>query len=233
MRDIHLSAFIFIALVANVYGETITAWNFNDAISGTTGGELEFSVDRGNGAMTSDFIPSNIGNAAGSTLNLEDGDFAGQALRLSSYANNGKNLTWMVSTAGHDSIGISFAIQRTSTGFSDNQFLYSVDSGVSWTTYGDPFNPGTSFALQSFDLSLIPELSDNPDAGFRILFGGATSSTGNNRIDNLIVTGNPAVPPVSIPVPEPSTVALTTTGLAGVFLVGKCKGLRKFHAFQK
>jgi hypothetical protein len=233
MRHIHLGAFIFIALAANVHGETIAAWNFNDAISGTTGGELEFSVDRGSGAMSSDFIPSNIGNAAGSTSNLEDGDPAGQALRLSSYANNERNLTWMVSTAGYDSIGVSFAVQRTSTGFNDNQFLYSINSGDSWTSFGDSFNPSTSFAIQSFDLSGILGLNDNSEAGFRILFGGATSSTGNNRIDNLIVMGNPASAPVPTPVPEPSTIALTTAGLASAFVAGKRKVFGRFHAFLK
>jgi hypothetical protein len=233
MRYIHLSIFMLFALTASVYGEPITVWNFNDAISGATGGEREFSVDRGIGNMTSDFIPANISNAAGSTLNGEEGEPAGQALRLSGYANNGKDLTWMVSTAGYDSIGVIFVTQRSSTGFSDNQFLYSIDSGASWTNFGDSFDPGTSFALQSFDLSSITGLNGNPDAGFRIIFGGATSSTGNNRIDNLVVAGNPAVPPGLNPVPEPSTMALMTAGLVCTFLAGKRKSSHRFRRFRK
>jgi hypothetical protein len=218
MRPIGLSAFLYFALAACAHGDTIALWNFNDAISSTTGGVQEFSVDRGVGIMASDFTPSSISNSAGTTLNSESGDPAGQALRLSGNANNGNSLTWMVDTTDFDSILVSFAIQRTSTGFSDNQFLYSIDSGASWTAFGNSFAPGTSFALQSFDLSGIQGLNNNPDVVFRIVFGGATSGTGNNRIDNLQVTGNPIIPPLT-EIPEPSTIALVTAGLACVFAI--------------
>ncbi len=223
MRHIGFSALFCILLAAAVHGETIAVWNFNDAISGATGGGNEFLVDRGSGVMTSDFALLNIGNASGSTLNSDSDDPAGRALRLSSSANNGGSLVWNVSTEGFDSIGISFAAQRTSTGFSNNQFLYSVDSGVSWTSFGDSFYPDASFSLQSFDLSGILGLDNNANAGFRFLFDGASSSTGNIKIDNLIVSGNPVLPPVEVPVPESSTIALTTVGIAGVFFIRKFK----------
>ena len=41
MRHIGLSVLFCIALAANVNGETIAVWNFNDAVSGATGGEQE------------------------------------------------------------------------------------------------------------------------------------------------------------------------------------------------
>ncbi|MFB3897464.1 MAG: alkaline phosphatase, partial [bacterium] len=99
----------------------------------------------------------------------------------------------MVSTTGFDTIGVSFASMRTSTGFSSNQFYYSIDSGLSWTDFRS-YSPGTSFGLQSFDLSGIDGIANNPNAGFRIVFAGATGSTGNNRIDNLLVSGLPVQP---------------------------------------
>lgn len=226
MRTLGFSVLLLILTTATVKGDTIAVWNFNDAISGTSGGELEFLVDRGSGTMASDFVLLNIGNASGSTLNSNSGDPAGRALRLSSSANNGNSLTWNVSTEGFDSIGISFAIRRTSTGFNNNQFFYSIDSGVSWTSFGNSFNPDTSFSLQDFGLGGIQELNDNPNAGFRILFDGASSSSGNNRIDNLVIWGDPIMPPVTTVVPESSTLALTISGLAGVFLVRKYKSSR-------
>ena len=227
MRHIGFSVLLCTVLAATVNGETIAVWNFNDAISGSTGGELEFLVDRGSGIMSSDFVFSNIGNSSGSTVNSDSGDPAGRALRLSSSANNGSSLIWNLSTEGFDSIGISFAIRRTSTGFSNNQFFHSVDSGISWTNFGGSFNPDTSFSLQNFDLSGILGLHNNPNAAFRILFDGASSASGNNRIDNLVVSGNPALPPVSTPIPESSTIVLTTAGLAGVFLLRRYKNRRE------
>jgi hypothetical protein len=217
MRYITLTVLISLSLAAGAHGEAISVWNFNDAASGVSGGVREFLVDFGNGTMSSNFLFSNIANSPGSALNAQNGDPAGQALRLTGNANNDGNLTWMVSTENYESIDVSFAMQRTSTGFNANQFLYSTDSGVSWIPFGSPFTPSASFAVQSFDLSGIRELNGNPDVGFQIIFGGATSSMGNNKIDNLAVSGNPIAP--ATPIPEPSTITLTAMGLAGACLV--------------
>ncbi len=226
MRRAVFSLVLSVAFSACVYADTLAVWNFNDALSGVSGGVTEFLIDRGSGTMGSSFNPANIGNASGSTINSTDGDPAGYALRLSGSANNGKDLTWMVSTVGFDSIGISFAALRTGTGYSSNQFQYSTDSGISWISFAAPFAPGLTFALQSYDLSGIQGLSDNPGAGFRILFEGATSSTGNNRIDNLVVSGNP-LPPAPTEVPEPSAIALTSAGVACILLSRKEGGRRR------
>ncbi len=215
MQKISLSVLFCLALAVGVRGETIALWNFNDVGSV----ESEFLVDRGNGTMSSDFASTNIGNATGSTLNSQDGDPAGQALSLKSNANNGNSLFWFVSTAGFESIDISFATQRTNTGFSRNLFEYSLDAGDSWLSFGDYFNPATSYALQIFDLSNIAALNNNAAAAFRVIFDGATSTAGNSRIDNLLVSGSPIAPPVTTPVPEPVPIALIGAGLAGILLI--------------
>ena len=217
MRYFGLSFLLMVVLIAPVHGETIAVWNFNDAATGVTGGELELSVDRGSGTMSSDFIPANIGNTSGSSINLEGEDSAGAALRLVGVANNGRYLTWMTGTEGYEAIGLSFAAQRTSTGFLDNLLQYSLDSGISWLDFGG-FSPGTTFGLQSFDFSAITGLDDNPAAGFRIRFDGATGSSGNNRIDNLVVSGTLLPPPVTSTVPEPSSLAFLGFGMAALGL---------------
>ncbi len=233
MRHIGLSVLFCIVLASTVNGDTIAVWNFNDAVSGTTGGAQEFLVDRGSGIMHSDFTATNIGNTSGNSLNSDSSDPAGRALRMSSYANNEKSLTWGTSTEGFDTISVSFAIQRTSTGFSNNQFQYSIDSGSSWTSFGGYFHPISSFSRQSFDLSGIPELNHNLNAAFRIVFDGASSAAGNNKIDNLIVSGNPAAPPFAAPVPESSTIALTAAGLGGIFLFRRYRSSREPNRCRK
>ena len=183
----------------------ITIWNFNDS---------DLLADFGGGTLTSDFNVANILFAAGTTNNVRQGAPAGQALSLqggTGTANNGRNITFSVSTLGFANIIISFATQGTSTGFNSNQFQYSLD-GLSWINFGSPFTPPTAFGSTPvvFNLSAIPGLNDNPNAAFRIIFNGSTTSTGNNRLDNLVVDGT------STTIPEPTTALLLLTGLTGI-----------------
>jgi len=183
----------------------ITIWNFNDS---------DLLADFGAGTLTSDFNVANILFAAGTTNNARLGAPAGQALSLqggTGTANNGRNITFGVSTAGFANIIISFAIQGTSTGFNSNQFQYTLD-GVSWTSFGSPFTPPTAFGSTPVVLNLsgISGLDDNPNAAFRIVFNGSTTSTGNNRLDNFVVEGTTAT------IPEPTTVLLLLTGFTGL-----------------
>jgi hypothetical protein len=195
------------------FADELAIWNFNDS---------DLNVDHGNGTLVSNLNAVNVLFAAGTTNNARLGDSAGQAVSLqggTGNANNGRNLTFNVSTAGFSNIIVSFATQGTSTGFSSNQFQYSLD-GITFVDFGAPFDPATAFGSVPlvFTLAAIVGLNNNPNAAFRIVFNGATSSTGNNRIDNIVVEGS-AAPTTSVP--EPATAALLLTGLSSLY------GLRK------
>ncbi|HEX3187216.1 MAG TPA: PEP-CTERM sorting domain-containing protein [Pyrinomonadaceae bacterium] len=205
---------LFLASQATQANE-IAIWNFNDS---------NLTVDHGTGVLTTDIIAANVLFAAGTTNNARAGDPAGQALSLqggSSTANNGRNLTFNVSTLGFSNIVVSFATQGTSTGFNNNQFQYSLD-GVTFVNFGPAYVPATAFGSVPlvFTLSSIVGLNDNPNAAFRIIFNGASSATGTNRIDNFVVEGSPSEGSPS-GVPEPTTAALLLSGLSGLY------GLRK------
>jgi len=205
---------LFLASQATQANE-IAIWNFNDS---------NLTVDHGTGVLTTDIIAANVLFAAGTTNNARAGDPAGQALSLqggSSTANNGRNLTFNVSMLGFSNIVVSFATQGTSTGFNNNQFQYSLD-GVTFVNFGPAYVPATAFGSVPlvFTLSSIVGLNDNPNAAFRIIFNGASSATGTNRIDNFVVEGSPSEGTPS-GVPEPTTAALLLSGLSGLY------GLRK------
>ena len=190
--------------------DPIAIWNFNDS---------DLAVDHGVGTLVSNFNVTNIGFAAGTTNNARLGDPAGQALSLqggTSNANNGRNITVNVSTLGYGNIIVSFATQGTATGFNSNQFQYSLN-GATFVDFGSPYAPPTAFGTVPilFNLSGIPGLNNNPNAAFRIVFNGATSATGTNRIDNFVVEGS------STTVPEPATLALLGSGLMTLFCLSQ------------
>jgi hypothetical protein len=192
--------------------DEIAIWNFNDS---------NVVVDHGSGVFTTNINAANVLFAAGTTNNARLGDPAGQALSLqggTSTANNGRNITFNVSTVGFANIVVSFATQGTSTGFNNNQFQYSLD-GITFVDFGPPYTPATAFGSVPlvFTLSSIAGLNDNINAAFRIVFNGASSATGTNRIDNFVVEGTPSG------VPEPTTAILLLSGLSGLYRVRKAR----------
>ena len=205
------AVFLFVAASQAAVADELAVWNFNDS---------DLNVDHGSGTLTSNLNVANILFAAGTTNNARQADPAGQALSLqggTSNANNGRNLTFNVSTAGFSNIIVSFATQGTSTGFNSNQFQYSLD-GINFSDFGVPYTPATAFGTLPLVFSLvgIAGLNNNPNAAFRIVFNGATSSTGNNRIDNIVVEGMSTT--VSS-IPEPTTALLLLSGLGGLYKV--------------
>lgn len=202
--------FMLFCVAPAVSADEIAVWNFNDS---------NLNVDRGKGAISTDINSVNIQFAAGTANNARQGDVAGQSLSLqggSGTANNGRHLTFNISTLGFSNIVVSFATQGTSTGFNSNQFQYSLD-GITFVNFGLPYTPAAAFGSTPmvFTLASVVGLNDNPNAAFRIIFNGATSATGTNRIDNFVVEGTPPG------IPEPATAVLLITGLSGLY------GMRK------
>ncbi len=233
---------LFTTTGAHAQATNLAVWNFNYASGANpaTIGPAEraelFSVDGGvnaaSASLSTNFVFTDgaqggtigITSFAGTSVNALPGTLPGQELALQAgnsgtgTPNNGQYLQFGASTAGFNNINVSFAFRNSGTGFSSNQFQYSVD-GATFTTFGGNFTAAASTA-QTFDLSSVVGLSNNPNAQFRILLNGATTSAGNARIDNLQINSGFAVA-----VPEPGTLALLALG--GLPVVGLVARRRK------
>lgn len=113
-----------------------------------------------------------------------------------------------------DPVQITFAAQRTTTGFTSQTWEWSTD-GTNYSPIAAILSGTTPGTLQSsfantgiLTLPLFSGLSGAADAHVRVTFDGATASGGNNRMDNIQFNA----------VPEPSTyamIALVGAGFAG------------------
>jgi hypothetical protein len=208
------------AAASAAQADLIAYWNFNTNVTATNNGDT-YAASTGAGLIqlavpSTDQVGGNRGNNsfAGSSINAISPDINGQSLVVQGsandsttpdLANNGSTLTISFSMASFEDVFLTFAAQRTSTGFNSNQVAWSTD-GTNYTDLGAAYNPATSYSLQTFDFS---GLLDNAATAFiRITLNGSTANAGNNRFDNIQLNATL--------VPAPGALALL--GLGGLIV---------------
>lgn len=183
-------------------------WNF-DVVTGATG---EIPSNRGQGHVT-------LTNWTGTVANFTG--MSGNSLSLVGNQGNGSHVDFHFSMAGHRDLQLTFWTRGTSTGF--NSGIWSVSTnGVNFTTNTvvNTASRDTSFARRTVDFSAFAELNNAPNVVLRYTLNGATSASGNNRIDEL--TFDAVRVPVGDELREASVMAFSPeadpeTGQLGVF----------------
>ena len=81
-------------------------------------------------------------------------DNAGLSLSLVNQTGNNSYIQFNFSMTGLTGLDISYATQKTSTGFNSDQWSYSTD-GINFNSLGDPVVPPSSYALVSLSTSAL------------------------------------------------------------------------------
>jgi len=214
-----LSVFLALSCMASAPAALVSYWNFNGlsvataSAPGAGGVPLSISADQGSGTLSLSAWGGLVDDFAGSATNAIAPDVAEESLSLVSggpaagpFPGNGSFLDLSFSLTGFENPVVTFAGRGTATGFNTGSW--------SWSTDGINFNPiggntatvSTTFALLTQDFSAADGLDQAASVTLRYTLTGATSNSGNNRIDNLQINASP--------VPEPSSSVAMLTGLA-------------------
>jgi len=203
-----LTATLLLAgLATHAQAELVGYWNFNtfDPATDTT---LPADDGSGNGEIDLDGWEGDVANFDGDSTNTRSGDPADDSLSLRDDDGNGSFIEITFSMSGLEDLDVSYWTRRTGTGFDSNQWSYSTD-GVTFTDFGPEIDPINDSGGELLTLPTLTALDDASTAYLRYTLDGATSGSGNNRLDNLQL--NATI------IPEPGSLALL--GLGGLALL--------------
>lgn len=234
-RSLVLGSLAAVATLAcTVQGGVIAAWDFQTTTNGGTAAATSPATPKvyvsnfGSGTMYLDgtngsgnfFVPASgttnteLNAFGGTTVNADTsigmstvttGAAALAVLGGLGQAANGKSIVFAFSMSGYQDLTISYATQRTSTGFTTQLLEYSTD-GISWSLIGSNTAIQSSFSATSTPAGVatvfsgISGLDGAATAFVRMTLTGATSSSGNNRFDNIVLSAQL--------IPAPGAVAL-------------------------
>lgn len=172
--------------------EVFSYWHFNSL---PTSGEVDnIAADEPSGSSAVITYPGDGDGYMddvndGSEINLQLGYPAGRALRVRNPSAE-RALVISASTEGFANIRLSYAAKRTNNGADRQEISVKFSPEASWIPL-DSADVFTDYVPYHFDFSGFPEANDNPDFQVRIRFTGAASfnTSGNNRFDNIALTG--------------------------------------------
>lgn len=227
--------FLAMASATVASAQNLVAWNFNNSTAGSGGAPGSFNttgtaevynpstktlnaashgslassavIDLSNlaGNMGGSSANNNWGDFGGTLVNAFSGDASGGALAVIGSGQNGHHVDFEFSTLGFDDLSISYATQRTGTGFTSQAWSFSTD-GSTFTPVTTLTSLPSSFGLESFSLGSAAD--DQSLITLRLTLSGATGTSGNNRIDNFMIAG------AQVPIPEPRTYAAIIASLS-------------------
>ena len=213
-------------LAAWTFDSTPAAPNTPTSLTANLGAQSGTAILYANGTNSSStWTTTTAGNElttfAGTTTNdPRTTTLAGSALTLANSSANGKVIVIKFSMTNFKDPILSFATRGTSTGFNTHQWAWSTEGTVFTNVGSNTAIIGSTFTSQSLDLSSINLVDGTPTVYLKLTVTGATTTSGNNRLDNIVINASIATPPNFTPA-YPKAQTVTSTGFQSVVNLDK------------
>ena len=210
-----IKASLFAAGLASIVAsaasaDVIAGWSMPTAVTATTAATYSYGAAN-SGALVSGSMLSGTHSSALTAWSSPAGN--GSTYALSSNAwNVGDYYQISLATTGYSSVSVAWEQTRSSTGPAGFEAVLSVDGGSTFSSLGAytvnqvSWNATTPVTTSSF--GSVASAADNQASviiRFKVVTAGTSTTTGTNRIDNIVVSGS---------IPAPGAAALI--GLAGL-----------------
>jgi hypothetical protein len=199
----------------------IAYWNFNGlsiataSPPGSGGVPLTIPADQGIGLVSLAGYAGTVDDFAGTTINAIGADPAEESLSLiaggTTFPGNGTFVDFSFSTFGLEDVVLTYAQQRTATGFNSNAWSFSTDGGANFTpvvtnALGAAATTFAAIGTVTVDMSGFSGIENQAAVIVRLTVNGASTAAGNNRFDNIQFNARPIIP-------EPATLAMGSFAL--------------------
>jgi endonuclease I len=179
------------------------------------------------GAPFAQPLPAETGNAQLSfapwrgTITSFSG-VTGDALALVGSDGNGSSVLISLSMAGQRDLAVAFETRGTATGFTSGTWAWSTDGATFTSLPGtNTASTGATFAARNVSFSGVTALNNASNVTLRYTLSGATSSSANLRLDDLMVTAAPITTTPNVApqiVSQPSVADADAGGSATLFV---------------
>ncbi len=179
----------------------ITQWNFNSATpdndlsTGTTNPSTGAGTLTVIGGLTPNFASANASGGSSDPITADNSGLGLTSFPTQGTANKTAGIQFAAATTGYQDIRITFDLRHSNTGPANLQLQYTTNitaTTPAWTDFqGAAATGGDAWFPRNFDLSTVPALNNNPNAGFRIVsaFASGTSYAASNSGSNYAPAG--------------------------------------------
>ncbi len=166
-------------------------------------GTLHLDGTNGSSRWTTNQVTAQSGTSSNAAPGFSTNTASPTALTLVSGASNsanGQSIVFKFSMADRKDLAVSYATRGTATGFATHTWSYSTNAS-NWTDFSVQADR-TNTDFTAISLPAITNVNGASNVFLRMTVAGATSPSGNNRLDNIQVTAtrNVAVVDVTPPV---------------------------------